>query len=260
MSRALRRIWARRAWLGLLLFLVLPVWASTLPPRFSLGKVAETWSAQKNGLVLDWRVQRYEGGAPVGQPLSGTLSLRRGQVRAESGEGDTREVRIFDNSHGGALVAGRYTPLAEDTQLSLPEGLFLRGAENLWELAEAYGVDFAQASWGRMPVDDPEILFRPVVRYGAPAGKDDLSLPQLWIEPHRFRIHRVIAREGDHVLRVDYAGHGAVSKDLGWLPATLAVYLDERPLWTARITGVASGAPPTDKTFSLSALEAEATR
>jgi len=109
-----------------------------------------------------------------------------------------------------------------------------------------------------MPIDNPELLWKPVVRYGAPAGKDDLSIPQVWIEPHSFLIHRVTTIEGGKVLRVDYGGHGSVDANLPWLPSTIAASLDDKILWTATLTQVLDRAP-NDQMFSLTALEAEAT-
>lgn len=247
--------------LALLLTLALgaPALASHLPFGFMLGKVAETWTGQKAGVVVSWEVQRYRGGEPVGAPVPGKLALKGGRYRAQAGEGDGRVVRVFDNTAGGALTDGRFARMAPETIASLPEGIFLRSRDSLKALLSSYGIDPEVASLGRMTSEDPEIQFHTVVRYGAPAGADDLSVPQVWIEPHRFTIHRVVALEAGKPLVVDYTGHGTLGADWPWLPAGISVSLGGQRLWTARLTEV-TGAAPSDKAFSLDALEAEAGR
>ena len=242
------------------LLLTVPVWASTLPFKFVLDKVTDAWAPhKKGGLIVQWEVQRYSRGAPVGAPAKGTLSLRGGMYRAEAGEGDARVVRLYDNTRGVTLMEGRVAPMAPETVASLPEGIFLRGRDSLASLLESYGISGDTASWGRMPQPGEELMFRPVLRYGAAAGPDDLTHPQVWIEPHRFLIHRIVALEGDQPLVVDYRGHGAVAETLPWLPSDITVRLGGKILWTGHLTGV-SDKLPTDKTFSVQALEAEATR
>ena len=185
--------------------------------------------------------------------------MRGGMYRAEIGTGPTKTVRVFDNTAGATLIEGRFAKMAPETVAALPEGVFLRGQDSLGALLGSFGISNEFASWGRMSIDDPDLLWKAVIRYGAPVGGDDLSTPQVWFEPHSFNIHRVAVQEGDKTLVIDYRGHGYADANLPWLPKTFSVSLGGKILWQAEVTGISDKAP-TDEMFSLKALEAEATR
>ena len=123
-------------------------------------------------------------------------------------------------------------------------------------LCEAFGINVRESSPGRVTTGNPAAPFIPVSRFGVPPGPDDLTIPQIWIEPHEWRIHRIIAEEGNSLLRVDYIDHGLVA-NLPWMPKEIHVYKGEQIVSKATILGVRTEIP-SDETFSMEALAAQA--
>lgn len=243
---------------ALLLFASAPVTASTLPMDFVLSEMGEMWKPLgKTGLTLQWEVQNYENGQAVGPAEPGKLYLKGGRYRAESGSGDDQLIRVYNNAAGAQIEDGRFAQLRPEVQASLPEGLFLRFSRSAIPLLEHYGIDGNLASYGRMATGNPEMPFHTVLRYGAKEGPEDLSVPQIWIQPHNWHIHRVIAKEGDKLLQVDYLGHGKVSEEYPWLPNEIIFSKDGKILWTARLIEPL-GELPTESSFDIKALEAQA--
>lgn len=214
-------------WLALLLVLALPAVAATLPGTYTLARVAEGWVLHEKGVQLG--VEARVGGTSY----PGTLSLMGGRYHLDLGE---QGVRVFD---GTRLKATGVTALS-GVPAALPEGLLLQPLPNLTSMLEEWGITLSQGAPGHIPTPDEALPFVTVLRYGLPPGPDNLGLPQLAVEPHSWRVRRVVT--GDPAVRVEWGGYGKLT-DAPWIPQTMRVWRGEDLIWSLTVTSLLASTP-----------------
>ena len=204
-----------------------PLLAATLPGTYSLARVAEGWALHDKGVQLAVEVQ------VGGVTYPGTLFLSGGRYHLDLGE---QGVRVFD----GVRLKATGVAVLPGVPPVLPEGVLLQSLPGLTALVEGWGIDLSLGAPGRIATPDEVLPFVAVLRYGLPPGPDDLKHPQLAIEPHTWRVRRLVT--GDPEVRVEWGGYGKLP-DTPWLPQHLKVWKGQEPIWSMTITSLLPGVP-----------------